>query len=183
MNARWMNAIVKISRQLLAGLVLSATCMTVRADLTAVSLKQVTGTPGEGSTDAVIGVAFPGGNSLGFELEMDYRCPSGTEGQQLFVSIADSMKTEAAPAGALPRTVRMDVPLKQLEWLMEPGKSCRSLNPGRAPDWVDDRGIRYFRMPAAAMAYATLLCTRATAPAEGATTTQALDAWLSCPAD
>lgn len=80
------------------------------------------------------------------------------EHQQLFVSIADTSRLQDATGIPSPVVMRIDVPLRQLQWLMQPAQTCSAVGEQRHPDEVDGEGSRLFRLHAGAAGYATLTC-------------------------
>ena len=149
------------------------------AQIVMTQASEVDGSPVQRAT---VGVAAPDAQTLPFYITLTYRCPAGTEREQLFVSIADTAGLQDATGGPSPRTVRVDVPLKQLQWLAEPAKACDSVGDQRPPDEVDDSGTRYFRLHAGAAGYAAVTCRGKGGETSTATSSVSLDAWLSCPA-
>lgn len=145
-----------------------------------ISLTQVMQEGGQPLPRPTTGVAAPGQEALPFHLQVAYRCPAGTVAAQLLLSAADTTRIEALARS--PLTVRLDVPVPQLEWLMTPGRSCNTLGRQRQPDETGSGGIRYYRLRAAATAYGTLLCRAGDGSDGGSTTSIPLDVWLSCPA-
>lgn len=163
----------------LAGLL---ACGAALADAPDVTLTQALETADVALPRPTIGVAAPGQDSLAFHLTLDFRCPAGTPRTELLVTVADTVAAAEVPAGASPHTLRVDVPLKQLEWLVRPEQICRGVQRQRRPDEIGSSGVHYFRLHAGTTAYATLLCAGAGDAASGATTSTPLDVWLSCPA-
>jgi hypothetical protein len=113
---------------------------------------------------------------------LTYSCPAGTERRQLFVSIADTWRLEDATQIPSPVIMRIDVPIRQLQWLTPPQAQCRHIAAARAPDAMDDAGNRYFRLQAEAAGYAMLSCMGAGGRTSAADSAATLDVWLSCPA-
>jgi len=130
----------------------------------------------------LLGVASPDVATLPFDVELTYSCPADTARGQLFVSVADSWRLEEAPAASSPLMMRIDVPIRQLQWLRQPEAVCRDVTERREPDEVDDRGIRYFRLRAEASGHAMLSCTGKDGRISAASSAATLDVWLSCPA-
>lgn len=119
--------------------------------------------------------------TLPFQLAADYRCPTGTKRTQLFLSIADTVRLVESPEVAVSQTLRLDVPLKRLQWLAQPAQLCTGIARQRAPDETTADGTRLFRLHAGAAAYATVTCHAENAET-AATTSAPLDVWLSCAA-
>ena len=153
------------------------------ADAPDVGLAQVMAVDDQPVARPIVGATVPDGAELAFHVAVTYRCPAGTQGRQLFVSIADTARLEDVTAAPSPLTLRLDVPVKQLPWLLEPEHSCATVSAQRNPDEVDGSGTRHYRLHAGTAGYATLLCAPQGAPPSGATTAAPLDVWLSCPAD
>ncbi len=151
------------------------------ADRAEIAMTQASEMDGNPVPRAVVGVADPGEPTLPFHVALAYSCPAGTERQELFVSIADTANLQDATAQASPRTLRIDVPLRQLQWLAEPATACDNIGDQRDPDEVDDGGTRYFRIRTGTAGYATVTC-RGKSETSAATTSAPLDVWLSCPA-
>lgn len=147
-----------------------------------VALRQATEADGSALPRPTVGIAAPDITTLPFHLALSFRCPAGTERQQLFVSIADTSHLEDVSNTPSPLIVRVDVPMRQLQWLMQPDAECASVGDKRAPDEADDSGTRYFRLQASAASYAMLTCTGKDGKASAATMLVPLDVWLSCPA-
>lgn len=151
----------------------------VGADVAHVEVVQAREADGAAPPRVVVGAAAAGGQTLAFDLTLRWNCPTGSSGEQLFVSVADTAWLDAA--GTAPsRTVRLDVPLDQLGWLLPP--ACAGVARQRGPDEVDGEGRQLFRLHAGAAAHAALLCTGADGAQSGAGATTALDVWLSCAA-
>lgn len=149
------------------------------ADVPQISLSQAIEAAGTALPLPVVSPGFDAGASLPFHMTLTWRCPAGTARQQLFVSVADTVRLDEATAS--PHTVRVDVPVRQMEWLLPVQKACATTGSQRPPDQVGENGMRYWRQHAGVAAYATLLCAGKDG-ATGVTTTAPLDVWLSCPA-
>jgi hypothetical protein len=151
-------------------------------DFAAIAVMQATEVDGTPLERALVGEAAPGAIALPFHLALDFRCPAGTERRQLFVSVADTVRLQEAEGEESAQTLRVEVPLRQLQWLAEPALMCGNVARQRAPDEVGEGGLRYFRLHSGAAAYATVTC-RGPGPRVAAATSSApLDIWLSCPA-
>ena len=161
---------------------LPALSPAVAAGVPEVALRQITEADGTPLPRPTVGVTAPGITTLPFPLALNFRCPAGTERQQLFVSIADTTQLEDVSKATSPIVVRLDVPIRELPWLMEPDSGCASVSDKRAPDETDDSGIRFFTLHDRSAGYAMLSCTAKDGKASAATTFVPLDIWLSCPA-
>lgn len=152
-------------------------------DRAEIVLTQATASGGEPLPRPVVGVASPGGATLPFHLALDFLCPAGMERQQFFVSIADTSRLQGATGSPSPQVVRIDVPLRQLQWLAQPERACGVVGKQRPPDEVTGEGIRLFRLHAGAAGYATVTCSGESGKTSAATASAPLDVWLSCPAE
>jgi hypothetical protein len=127
-----------------------------------------------------VGIAASAGPTLAFHLSLTYRCPADTREKSLFASIADTVHVEDIPPGQpSPVTVRIEVPIRQIPWLEQPGAACATI--GRRPDQVGSDGTGYFRLHAAATGFVTLTCRSGDGHESAADSSAALDVWLSCP--
>ena len=151
------------------------------ADSAQVALTQATEADGEPLPRPTVGPALEAGPTLPFNVAIDFRCPAGTQRQLLFLSIANTTRLEDATGSQPPRIEQMDVPLRQLQWLTETGKTCAALHDSRRPDELADDGTRYYRMPASADGYATLTCEAEGGKQSTMTSSAPLDVWLACP--
>jgi hypothetical protein len=156
---------------------------SLRADTGWLSIRQeisdppVAGNPG---TDPVVGTGGTPGPTLPFLLGVEYRCPWPDARQRLFVTVADSGEITDATGLPSPQTVRVEVPLRQLQWL-HPVKACRERAGVEGARGAD--GVRYYRLHARATAFATLTCTGPDDRTAMTMTTVPLDVWLGCPAE
>jgi hypothetical protein len=151
-------------------------------EFAAIAVMQATEVDGTPLERALVGAGAPVGALLPFHVALDFSCPAGTERRQLFVSVADTVRMQDAAEEASSQMLRVEVPLRQLQWLAEPARLCGSVAPQRPPDEFGDGGLRYFRLHSGAAAYATVTC-RGPGPRVAAATSSApLDVWLSCPA-
>ena len=98
------------------------------------------------------------------------------------MSIADTSRLEDVSNSPSPLIVRVDVPMRQLQWLMKPDAECANVGDKRAPDEADASGASVLQAPASAAGYAMLTCTGKDGKPSAATTLVPLDVWLSCPA-
>jgi hypothetical protein len=167
---------------LLALLPLLVPCAAPANGPAAVALTQASEVDGTPLVRAIVGVAAPASATLPFHVSLDFRCPAGARREELFVSIADTARVQDATGSPSPRTLRVDVPLKQMQWLAQPERSCASIGGQRPPDEIGEDGTRFFRLHAGAAAYATVTCSDADSVTT-ATSTTPLDVWLSCPAE
>lgn len=136
----------------------------------------------DGLPRPTIGIAAPASPTLAFYLSLNYRCPAAMGQRQLFVSIADTAHFDEIPAGQPPPvTLRVDVPIDQLQWLAQPDLACATASDHRPPDHVDNSGIRFFRLHAGAAGFVTLTCRGDDGREAAANSTTPLDVWLSCP--
>ena len=150
-------------------------------DVAAITVTQASVLDGNRVPPPLVGVAAPEGATLPFHVTMDFSCPAGTERGKLFVSIADTTRIEDPVIGTSRQTLRLDVPLRQLQWLAEPARYCVNVTEQREPDEVDGSGVRFFRLHAGAAAYATVTCLARQDVLSSATSSAPLDVWLSCP--
>lgn len=153
------------------------------ADVAQLSLTQLTAVNGRPLPRPTVGVAFAGGSSLTFHLALTYHCPAGQKPGQLFVSIADTGQLVETAGADSPQTIRMDVPVSQLSWLMERDLACDTVAGQRKADEIGTSGIRYYRLQAGTSGSATLLCAGQDGPQASAAASTPLDVWLSCPGD
>ena len=130
----------------------------------------------------VIGAAAPGITTLPFHVALSYRCPAASDRPQVFVSIADSWRLQDASELPSPLVMRVDVPIRQVQWLMQPEAECANAEGKRKPDETDSGGLRYYRLPAHVAGFATLTCVAKDGSLAAVTSTTPLDVWLSCPA-
>lgn len=131
----------------------------------------------------IVGVAATPGPVLPFHVALDFRCPAGMARQQLYVSIADTAQVVEIPAGQPPPvTLRLDVPIAQLQWLDPPAAACAAVREHRRPDETDANGIGYFRLHPGTTGFVTLTCRSDDGREAAANSTAPLDVWLSCPA-
>jgi hypothetical protein len=151
------------------------------ADSPRVAMTQATEADGEPLPRPTIGPAVETGPTLPFSVAIDFRCPAGTQRQLLFLSIANTTRLEDVTGSQPPRIERLDVPLRQVEWLTEPANSCAALHDGRRPDEVAGDGTRYYRLAARADGYATLTCEAEGGQQSAMTSSAPLDVWLACP--
>ncbi len=157
--------------------------LTVAAeDVPEVTLTQVTAGDAGPLPRPTVDATKAGDASLPFHLALTYRCPAGSQYQQLFVSIADTTRLEPAAAMQPAQTMRLDVPLGQLRWLTERDLSCGTIARQRTADEVGASSTRYFRLHAGTTGFATVLCAGKDGQVASATATTPLDIWLSCPA-
>jgi hypothetical protein len=148
----------------------------------AISISQTTTIDGNAVEPPLVGVGAPPSPTVPFHVTLRFECPAGTERGRLFVSIADTALVEDAPPGASEQTVRLDVPLRQLQWLAEPGHHCDTTGEQRPPDDIDAGGARFIRLHAGAAAYASVSCRAREVVVSSATSSAPLDVWLSCSA-
>ncbi len=128
---------------------------------------------GPGSVDPTI---------LPFHVAVDYQCPVPGDRPQVFVSIGDSWRLQDASELPTPLIVRVDVPIRQLQWLMQPDSECASVAGQRKPDETDDAtGFRYYRLPDRVAGFATLSCMAKDGAVSASTSIAPLSVWLSCP--
>jgi len=131
----------------------------------------------------VIGVAAGAAAPvLPFHVALNYRCPAASDRPQVFVSIADSWRLQDASELPPPLVIRVDVPIRQVQWLMEPDAGCDGIDGKRTPDETDAEGVRYYRLAAYVTGFATVTCVAKDGSLSAATATAPLDVWLSCPA-
>lgn len=125
----------------------------------------------------VIGPNGVPGDLLPFHLGVEFDCPEPGGGRQLLLSIADTVRLADASNLPSPQTLRLDVPLRQLQWL-QPAKACRELPPARQP--VPGESVRYIRLRARALAFATLTCSGPSGQTHMSMASVPLDVWLGC---
>jgi hypothetical protein len=147
-----------------------------------ISMTQAGGSDGSVQQSPLLGIASADTGTLAFDVALAYSCPGDTERRQLFVSIADTWRLEDATQIPSPVIMRIDVPIRQLQWLTPREAQCRHVAATRAPDAVDDAGNRYFRLRAEAAGYAMLSCMGAGGRTSAAEAAATLDVWLNCPA-
>jgi hypothetical protein len=159
---------------------LLATSAALPAETPEIAITQ----PGDadGVPRPAIGVASPDATALTFHVGLIHGCPADTERRRLFVSIADTWRLEDATKTPSPTVMRIDVPVRQMPWLVQSQAQCQGARATSVPDEVTDAGIRYFRLRGEVTGYATLTCTGKDRRSAAATSVTTLDVWLSCPA-
>ena len=158
-----------------------ASPLIAHADPARVALTQATEADGEPLPRPTIGPAVENATTLPFHVAVDFRCPAGTQRQLLFLSIANTTRLEDVTGSQPPLVERLDVPLRQVDWLTEPPNSCEALHDGRRPDEIAEDGTRYYRLTARADGFATLTCEAEGGKQSAMTSSAPLDVWLACP--